>query len=178
MLSYKQYLLLQEITIKDVMDGTAKFRHMVNYYPQGKFVNINKITPSIGVKTLAFYGEHPSFTRSTAGYNQTIVFKNITFVEEEPEIDINDYYHLEANGVWYKKPDLDGNDILFRCGCPDFRFRFSLALKKNKALFGNLIPYKKKTNRPPLNPDDIPGMCKHLYNFTKALIQKEYINDD
>lgn len=176
MLSYKEYL--QELTVKDIMDGTKKFRHTIDQYPQAKFIKINKIIPSLGVKTLSFYGESPSFTRTEAGYAQTIVFKNVFFLEEEPEYDKQDWYYLDANNVWYKKPGLDENDILLRCGCPDHRFRFQLALKKNKALFGNLIPYKKKTNRPPLNPDDIPAMCKHNYNFIKALIQKGFIKDN
>ncbi len=176
MLSYKEYL--QELTVKDVMDGTKNFRHEVKEYPQAKFMKVVKIVPSIGVKTLAFYGESPSFTRAEAGYNQSIVFKNVEFSEEEPTVDIEDWYYLDSNNVWYKKPGLDENDILLRCGCPDHRFRFQLALKKNNALFGNLIPYKKKTNRPPLNPDDIPGMCKHNYNFIKALIIKKYIKDN
>lgn len=176
MLSYKEYLI--ELTVKDLMDGTRKFRHPVKEYPQAKFIKVNKIVPSIGVKTLGFYGESPSFTRSSAGYNQTLVFKNVEFSEEEPEVDKNDWYYLEDKNVWYKKPGLEENDILARCGCPDHRFRFQLALKKNKALHGNLIPYEKKTDRPPLNPDDIPGLCKHNYNFIKALIQKGYIKDN
>lgn len=178
MLSYKQFKLLQELTVKDLMDGTSKFRFPVDKYPQSKFININKVTPSIGVKTLTFYGEAPSFTRSTAGYNQTIQFKDILYSEDEPQVDKNNWYYLDDNNVWYKKPELNKHDLAVRCGCPDFRFRFSYANKKQKALFGNLISYTKKTDRPPLNPDHIPGMCKHLKNFIEALIQKEYIQDN
>lgn len=176
MLSYKEYLI--ELTIKDIMDGTKQFRHVVKEYPQAKFMKITKIMPSIGVKTLSFYGEAPSFTRNEAAYNQTVVFKEVEFSEEEPEYDKEDWYFLEDKNVWYKKPGLDENDVLLRCQCPDFRFRFSYALKKEKALSGQLISYKKKTDREPLNPENIPGMCKHLYNFTKALIQKGYIKDE
>lgn len=177
MLSYKEYLA--ELTVKDVVDGTAKFRFPVDKYPQSQFIKIKKIQPYIGTKLLTFSGEAPSFTRNgEAGYNQIIVFKNVEFSEEEPEIDKDKWKYLDEYKVWYKKPGLDDNDIQLRCGCPDQRFRFQYALKLNKALFGNLIKYTKKTNRPPLNPDNIPGVCKHNYNFIKALIQKGYIAED
>jgi len=175
MLSFKQYL--EEITLKGLADGTAKFRFPVDKYPQAKFVNIYKVQPAIGVKTLTFYGEIPSFTRGEAGYNQTIMFKEVQFSEEEPVVDKNKWKFLEDFNVWYKKPILDKNDVSIRCGCKDHQHRFSYANKKQKALFGNLIKYVKKTNRPPLNPDNIPGMCKHLKNFTLALIQQGFIEE-
>lgn len=179
MLSYKEYKsVLEEITIKDLADGTQKFRHSVKQYPQAKFMKINKIQPSIGVKTLGFFGEAPSFTRNEAGYNQSIVFKNVEFSEEEPEHDKDDWYYLDSHNVWYKKPGLDENDVQIRCGCLDFRHRISYYLPKNKALFGKIIPYKKKTDRPPLNPEGTNFLCKHLHNFIKALIQKGYIKDN
>ncbi len=174
MLSFKQYLI--EITLKDLADGTAKFRFPVEKYPQAKFVNVNKIVPSVGVKTLTFFGEIPSFTRGEAGYNQTIMFKNVEFSEEEPQVDKEQWYKLEDKDLWYKKPKLDKNDVSLRCGCPDDRYRWYWPRKKQKALYGNLIKYVKKTNRPPINPD-IPGICKHLKNFTLALIQKGFIQE-
>jgi len=176
MLSYKQYL--EEITVKDLLDGTAQFRFPANNYPQSAFINIKKIQPYIGTKLLTFSGEAPSFTRTTAGYNQTIVFKDVEFSEEEPEVDKDKWYHLEDQEIWYKKPGLDENDIQIRCGCLDFRHRVSYYLPKHKALFGKLIPYKKKTNREPLNPQEIPFICKHLHNFIKSLIIKRYISDE
>ena len=176
MLSYKEYLA--ELTVKDVVDGTAKFRFPVNKYPQSQFIKLKKIQPYIGTKLLTFSGEAPSFTRNAeVGYNQTIVFKNVQFSNEEPEIDKDKWYYLEDFNVWYKKPGLDENDIQLRCGCKDDQHRFHWPRKKHKALFGNMISYKKKTNRPPMNPD-IPGMCKHLYNFIKALIQSKHISDE
>lgn len=175
MLSFKQYLI--EITLKDLADGTAKFRFPVDKYPQAKFVNINKIVPSVGVKTLTFFGEIPSFTRGEAGYNQTIMFKNVEFSEEEPQVDKEQWYKLEDKDLWYKKPKLDKNDVAGRCGCADDRFMWQYARKQKKALYGNLIKYVKKTNRPPKNPDNIAGICKHLKNFTLALIQNGYIQE-
>lgn len=177
MLSYKEYLA--ELTVKDVVDGTAKFRFPVDKYPQSQFIKIKKVQPYIGTKLLTFSGEAPSFTRNgEAGYNQTIVFKNVEFSEEEPEIDKDKWKYLDEYKVWYKKPGLDDNDISYRCGCKDFQHRISYYLPKHKALFGNLISYKKKTNREPLNPQEIPFICKHLYNFIKALIQKDYTQDN
>lgn len=173
MLSYKEWL--EEATLKDLADGTGRFRHSPSEYPQAKFVNIDKIVPSLGVRTLTFFGNIPSFTRREAAYNQTILFKNVKFADTQ--IDKNYVQIPDNEDIWYEKPKLDGNEVSVRCGCQDYRFRFMYANKLDRALFGNLISYTKKTDRPPLNPDNIPGLCKHIKNFTLALIQKGYIQD-
>jgi hypothetical protein len=57
-----------------------------------------------------------------------------------------------------------GDDVEVSCTCMDFRFRFSNQHFQNKSLDGNPPPpYIRKTkNRPPVNPDDVIGACKHL----------------
>jgi hypothetical protein len=173
MLTYKQWL--EEATLKDLATGTTNFRHSPSEYPQAKFVNIDKIVPSLGVKTLTFFGNIPSFTRREAAYNQTILFKNVKFADTK--IDENYVQIPDNEDIWYEKPKLEGNDVSCRCGCSDDRFRWQVARKAQKALFGNLISYTKKTDRPPLNPDNIAGVCKHISNFVKALTIKNYISE-
>jgi len=172
MLTYKQWL--EEATLKDLATGTTNFRHSPSEYPQAKFVNIDKITPYLGTKIIIFSGNIPSFTRREAAYNQTILFKNIKFADTQ--IDKNYVQIPDNEKIWYEKPSLDKNDVNLRCGCADFRFYWSGADKRHGALFGNLISYTKKTDRPPLNPDT-PGLCKHLKNFTLALIKSGKISE-
>lgn len=173
MLTYKQWLL-QEISLKGLADGTGSIRHSPSEYPQAKFVNITKIQGAVGVKTLTAFGEIPSFTRREAGYTQAIMFKNVNFSDKKEG---DNWVQLPDNeDVWYEKPSLDKHDVACRCGCKDDQFMWQIPRKKYKALLGNLISYTKKTDREPKNLD-VPGICKHLKNFTLALIQKGYIQE-
>lgn len=175
MLTYKQWL--EEATILDISNGTEEFRFNVKEYPQAKFVNINKVVPYVGTKSILFSGEIPSFTRRKAGYNQTMMFKNVNFSDEPVD---SPKWRLvpDRDDLWYEKPTLSKNDVALRCGCADDVYRFHYARKQQKALFGNIISYTKKTNRPPINPDNILGMCKHLKNFVSALLEKDYISGE
>lgn len=60
-----------------------------------------------------------------------------------------------------------------RCNCPDFYYRFAHYDHNDQSLWGPAPPpYQRKTdNRPPVNPDQVPGMCKHLIKTVDALRQ-------
>lgn len=63
------------------------------------------------------------------------------------------------------------SNVVVRCSCMSFRFWFSEANRKARALYGmhrpNYVPVpdneRVRAKRPPLNPGDlIPGTCKHI----------------
>lgn len=57
----------------------------------------------------------------------------------------------------------DTNNCKVRCTCKDFMWTFNYYNKKEKSLRGSVRePYTKKTSRPPRNPGEVPGLCKHL----------------
>ena len=57
----------------------------------------------------------------------------------------------------------DTNNCKVRCTCKDFMWTFNYYNKKEKSLRGSVRePYTKKTSRPPRNPGETPGLCKHL----------------
>ena len=60
--------------------------------------------------------------------------------------------------------------VKVRCSCPDFTWRFGPYNYEHRALLGKKYPlYTKKTNRPPVNPDHIPGLCKHLMSVVQSI---------
>lgn len=63
-----------------------------------------------------------------------------------------------------------GNDVQVHCECMDFYWRFAMYNNRDKSLIGEPpAPYVKKTNRVPLNPDKVPGACKHLTKLVEHL---------
>ncbi len=50
-----------------------------------------------------------------------------------------------------------------RCTCKDFMWTFNYYNKRENSLRGSVRdPYTKITSRPPRNPSEKPGLCKHL----------------
>lgn len=89
-------------------------------------------------------------------YISTIVFTDVEFS------DVKDPEAVRVNEL-YIKPLKANQDVRVHCTCPDFRWTFSWPNKSNNALQGDPAPaYNRTTNRPPRNPTNSAGLCKHL----------------
>ena len=63
------------------------------------------------------------------------------------------------------------NNVQVRCTCLDFYFRFANQNYQSDSLLGSPPPpYRRKTDtRPPANPMDAVGMCKHVIKLADKL---------
>jgi len=67
-------------------------------------------------------------------------------------------------------------DVKVNCGCLDFYYRFAAWNHSNGSLHGNPPkPYIKKTDSEPLNPKQIPGLCKHLMALAGELRRDRFL---
>lgn len=106
-----------------------------------------------------------SRTRSNNGnvHIQSITLTNVEFDEHgemEPVILINH------------------NAKVF-CDCMDFRFRFAYYNHKDRSLVGNPPPAYQRvpgSNRPPANPRETPGMCKHLMQVVNKMRSEDLVH--
>lgn len=65
---------------------------------------------------------------------------------------------------------LSQTNVKVRCNCLDFYYRFAAWNYEDKSLVGRSPPlYQKKTDRPPVNPAQVPGLCKHLIKLFTTL---------
>lgn len=62
------------------------------------------------------------------------------------------------------------DDVLVRCSCADFRWRFAHWNREDRSLFGR-SPRKYEAEMRPgsSNPEEAPGVCKHLMKMAKIL---------
>jgi hypothetical protein len=108
-------------------------------------------------------------TRSSdKSYETTIQFFDVRFVPPGTQHSVP----LETNGQEIHIMPLKnmGNRVEVHCECMDFYWRFAMHNNKNKSLIGEPpAPYVKKTDRVPLNPDQVPGACKHLNKLADHL---------
>lgn len=87
----------------------------------------------------------------------------------------------ESGQVGKDKPKASKNKVLVRCGCSSYYYYYWFWNKKNKAHEGqSLKPYSRKTpsgpnGRPEVNPDHVPGLCKHLVFTIKELKRKRQL---
>lgn len=120
-----------------------------------------------GVQTLTFYGTVHSASHPTA-YTMILTFKDVDRLEGLTEEEIQQGY--------MPKPSLNHNEVMMRCSCPSYRFRFDDANRRHQVGTGARFGiYHRKTDRAPNNPGHIPGACKHLIEFIDYLQDRGFI---
>ena len=120
--------------------------------------------PFVGTKTLFVKGLAQS-GESGKEYGPIIIFKKVNFNQDGIKITASDMLEYSFAPLSRKT-----TDVLVRCNCPDFYWRFNYYNSLDKSLQGSKRGmYEAKGGRPPANPFELPGMCKHLMKLSKAL---------
>jgi len=118
-----------------------------------------KWTPFPGVKTFLLKAVATNEDRQ---YNTVMLFKNVVYRDGpgpgvvKLKISLNESRYIE-------KLTPDQHNVLVRCNCPDFYWRFNYYDHVDRSLWGNKRGlYEPVSDRGPINPKEMPGMCKHL----------------
>lgn len=161
---------LQEVSsVPDLEDNiergfpeTRKRQHATNE------VTINNVQymPYIGMKML-----HVKSTSQSNGneYRQALQFNGVQFAAQDGP-DVATFAASDGEDYHVAPLELSGHNVKVRCNCMDFHYRFANYNAQDKSLVGKPPPlYQRKTNRPPVNPAQVPGMCKHLLKLVEML---------
>lgn len=158
-----------------ILGGTNILRK--NQYPTGKvgsfdfnYVMRNK---QLVIKSQARPSKGDSFT----AYQTQIVLSGIGY----SDIQSKDFplAYKASTGVIYLQKPTTSNTVQTRCSCMDDRFMWQYSNKAKGALLGRIKPYQRITDtRPPKNPDNIPGMCKHSLALVKNLFSMGVLQAD
>ena len=145
----------------DAFPGTTKRQHAVDPI---KITNIRWL-PYLGVRTLFVRAEARNENRH---YNPMVLFKNVQYHNANAQGRIR----LATNNRTYflEQLSLENTDVLLRCQCEDFKWRFQHFDKLDKSLYGsNRKKYEALYDPGSANPKKMPGMCKHLMVLTTIL---------
>lgn len=125
-----------------------------------------ELIPAPQSGTLEARGEAQSGTNK---YQPIILFSDVEYQDEDTGENIT--FTAVDNNEYHVAPiSLHQNNVKVRCTCMDFRWRFAMANQQNDVLHGpGPELYTKKTDRPPNNPRNVPGVCKHLLRFVNEL---------
>lgn len=97
-------------------------------------------------------------------------------------IEFNDVNYNESGLAKFRGTDgeehnidkltMNSIDVNINCTCSDFKYRFAHQHYQNKSLVGEPPEQYVKvpgSNRPPVNPDNVLGACKHILALEKNL---------
>lgn len=163
-MNFKNWII-QESTINDLYNSTVQaFPNTTKRQHATDTINIKEIkyVPYIGVKTLMVKARSLG---ENSEYQPLILFKKIKYTEDG---NINLYYNDKK--ILLESPSIEDNDVVLRCNCPDFRWRFAYYNHLDKSLYGRKPPkYKAKYRPGSANPMESAGLCKHLIKLIEVL---------
>lgn len=113
-------------------------------------------------------------------YQSIIVLSNLEYINEETFNELNDtgenvFNFVSSGGANLYIKYENASDVKVRCTCEDFRWRFAAYNYSDNSLQGDPPDaYVKKTNRPPVNPNNTPGVCKHLIKLKEELEKEDF----
>lgn len=167
-------------TAKSLFQSTVKFKPWRKKYSKCGAIKMQKPIPYRGTSSVLFSALIKGVSQYPDTHKCTIMFSGLKFAKEPFKGCID----VEYKGTMYyvEKPSLNKTTIRVRCSCKDFYFVFSYWDYVNRAILGpKPKKYTRKTpppsqgGRPYVNPDKIPGLCKHVFQFLRYLKSKGYI---
>lgn len=125
-------------------------------------------TPYLGMKTLFTSGRASSGDKE---YKPLILFKNVAYHENNAQ-GLVGLAASDGQDYFLEKINLADHDVVVRCNCPDFHWRFNYFDHLDKSLYGRKrAPYQALFNPGSANPQEMPGICKHIMKFARVLSQ-------
>jgi hypothetical protein len=128
----------------------------------------NRFTPFTNAKVLRV----DSHVASNSGrrYNQFVDLRNVVYETHANETNVpvsatdHSEYHIQP-------VELNTTNVGVYCNCPDYQMRFAHYNIQNNCHIGPPPKnYTRKTqNRPEVNPQHVPGLCKHLIKVVNKM---------
>lgn len=175
-MNFRQYLnetslnTLQNSAI-DAFPRTQKRQHAVD---EVRIDHINW-TPYLGVKTLYVRGLAHNITNGKE-YNPSVLFKGVRYHENNDADGLVPLRDNEGQEHLLEQLSFEENDVLLRCNCKDFYWRFNYFDHTDGSLYGRVrAPYQALHNPGSANPREMPGMCKHLMKLMRVLAEARII---
>lgn len=164
------------LIFKQLYDSTIKYFGL-NRTMKDVDAKLVDIIPNVSAGIITFRFRVKSQMKRNEGYNTWLQFYNIQFSDHPMsstsvkilEKDTGKPLYFERISLTEKAKK---NYVRVRCSCKDFRFRFAWEDRDNQCLFGGppaKYTPKPGSNRPPVNPNHVPGICKHLYQCAHGM---------
>ena len=167
------YEILNESSLGDLersavqaFPNTRRRQHTVNT------VQISSAELIPEENALMVKGEARNTSEGTS-YNPTIELLGVEYVDE-PSGQTATFTGTDGNEYHINPLDVNRTQVKVTCTCMDFYWRFAMWNHNDGSLLGpKPDAYVRKTDtRPPANPTQSPGICKHLMRMMDYLQQQ------
>ena len=156
------------MTFDELLRGTQRFGR--DYRGKRLRVEVTQVIPYLGMNYVLFVMNVRSETKMSSAWVVSLAFYNLKMFrakDKPPRMTkMTNYFVVDYKRErhYVEMPSLRRTKIRIRCSCPDFYFTFSHTVRQAKALYGGPFKrYVRKTKtRPPRNPSNFPGFCKHI----------------
>lgn len=145
--------------------NTTKRQHSID------IIRINEInwTPFLGMNTLFLKGLAVNLENGNE-YSPMILFKDVVYHARKDKEDWAEIVANDGRNYVFERLGYAANDVLVRCNCPDFQWRFNFFDHEDRSLYGRKRRKYEATTAPgSANPNQMPGMCKHLMQLAMTL---------
>jgi len=181
--------ILQQLEEAGLLENTySEFeRNTMNFQPASK--KRQHATASVQVQNMEFSAiphsqsllvegtirNYGSETKLNAVYMSRYLFRDVEFVNADTEEEVANPNTLTIEGKNGKEftivpIQLNKQNVLVGCNCLDFFWRTSRQHHNQNSLFGyDVGTYRKRTNRPPVNPYNKTILCKHLLKLAEEM---------
>lgn len=164
----KQFQYLMEITVPQIKQNNntgfpnTKKRQNVAHLVDIRHVKFEPYVPSNKLIVIA-----EAFSNGNV-YQPMIEFNDVEFTDSG----VSNFKGTDGEEHSINKIMLSRADVSINCTCSDFKFRFAHQHYQNKSLVGEPPEQYVKvpgSNRPPVNPDNVLGACKHILALEQHL---------
>ncbi len=132
-------------------------------------VNVTRVEwiPYVGMRTLYLKGHVQNFADGGGEYDPIIVFKNVKYHKQNMSGLVEIISSDTQQQYFIERLSSNKNEVLLRCGCGDYFWRFNYYNSVDKSQYGKVRkPYFGEYR---INPKEMPGMCKHLMKLGSSL---------
>jgi len=161
--------LLEDVSVNDIEQKTKQFA------PNTK-KRQNAVGP-VQVQKMELVPFGPSGALEVRGainssgknYQSILMFSGLDYQQEDTNENVT-FVGSDGEEHHIMPISLSAQNVKVRCTCLDFRWRFAMQHQQQGTLFGpGPEAYKTTSNRAPNNPNNIPGVCKHLLALASEL---------
>lgn len=169
--------LLDEATYKELEQKTLGFQppsqERQNSVNEVRVIKV-ELVPSRQSQTLT---AKVTTQGKQSKYQPTILFSDVMY-EDSDQSDNVSFTAVDGEEYHISPIPLQQATVKVGCNCLDFYYRFAPYNAKDDSLYGNPPPpYQRKTmTRPPVNPQQTPGVCKHIMKAVIALRDVRIVN--
>ena len=123
-------------------------------------------TPFVGLRTMFIKGVVESDANV---YDTVLLFRDVDYDVERNSGNVIPLVATDGMTYHFGKLSPAQNDVLVRCNCNDFRWRWNYYNHLDGSLWGRKARKYESKGGPPANPREMPGMCKHLIKTVSAM---------